>query len=134
MAIINQKFSLAVAFNPTMKFKLLVILGVVASTLSVALKSNAQVIQCKGSLGRITVSTIQVPANSFCILRGTTVLRDIDVKSNARLIAVDANTRGNVFAQDSHYLNLGNSTVRGFVRNPPFRPNRLPQILRDLRL
>ena len=114
-----------------MKFKLIILLGV-ASILSVAPNSNAQSIRCKGNLGKITVPSIHVPTNSICILRGTIVLRDITVGANARLIAFNADIKGNILAQDSLYLDLGSSTVKGFIKKPTLRRNLLPEILRTL--
>lgn len=101
-----------------MKFTLFGLLGT-AIIWNIAPSAQAQIVQCQGILGKITVESIQVPANRLCVLRGTTVLKNVVVGNNGRLLVSQAKIKGNVLAKNALYLELGNlSEVEGFIQRP----------------
>lgn len=109
-----------------MKHTLLSLLGILIAV-NVAPASYAQVVQCKGVLGKITVVSIHVPTNHQCVLKGTTVKGNVTVDRNARLLASDVTIQGNVLAKDALYLDLGSlSEVKGFIQRPALLRNPWP--------
>ncbi|MBV5260098.1 hypothetical protein FLX56_16925 [Synechococcus moorigangaii CMS01] len=81
--------------------------------------AQAQVIQCKGSLGAIAIGDLEVPSGATCILRQTTVRGDIVVQPRGTLIANGAVIQGNIWAKQAQSLNLSASTqVTGTIERP----------------
>lgn len=86
------------------------VLLVFGLTLAMTTKTNAQEVFCQGTLGDITVNGVRVPSGRTCTLKGTTVLGDVFVEANATLLASWANIKGNIWASEARYVDLGSHT------------------------
>jgi hypothetical protein len=77
-------------------------------------------VECRGTLGAITVEDVVVPANARCVLQGTTVTNNVSVGTGATLLASGVAVGGNVQADGAanvvlRDLNGRRSTVGGDV-------------------
>lgn len=70
---------------------------------------------CTGTAGAVTVPTdLRVPADQTCVLVGTTVQGDVDVRPGANLIVQDgAVLEGDVQVRVNAYLEVVDGTVQG---------------------
>lgn len=76
----------------------------------------AKTTSCNGSLGNVRVEDLNVPDNATCVLSGTFVDGDIQVKKNATLHAADIEVRGDIKADRAASVSVsGGSEVNGKI-------------------
>lgn len=74
--------------------------------------------RCVGTAGAVTVpGDLLVPAGETCLLEGTTVEGDVDVRAGANLVADSGATlEGEVLVRRDAYLEVVDGTVHGLTR------------------
>ena len=76
-------------------------LAISVAGLATAQPAAAEERTCRGTIGRVTVDNVRVPAGATCTLNGTRVQGTVYVNRNATLRAVGARINGNVQAENS---------------------------------
>ncbi len=82
---------------------------------------SASAVECRDTIGAVTVEAVVVPDGARCTLQGTTVQHDVSVNPGATLVARGVSVGGNVQANGAasvllHELNGHRSTVGGDVQ------------------
>ncbi len=80
------------------------------NTSPLAIASGAFV-DCKGSLGAITIHHINIPQGRTCILKGTTVQGHIVVRNGATLKAVKIKVAGQIRAVSTARVLLDSASI-----------------------
>eukprot|EP01041_Mallomonas_annulata_P026805 gene26805-48235_t len=83
--------------------------GLTASAI-VASPASAATLFCSGTVGAVTVDSVEVAANDTCRLDGTTVLGSITAHSGATLIANDVQVSGSITGDGVAVLELTGAT------------------------
>lgn len=91
--------------------------GLTASAF-VASPASAATLFCNGTVGAVTVDSVEVAANDTCRLDGTTVLGGITAQSGATLIVNDAQVAGSITGDGVAVLEVTgiNTVVQGSVK------------------
>lgn len=95
----------------------LLLIGSALLALRGAADANAQPAKtvCRGTLGRVTIDNLEVPAFASCTLNGTVVLGSIEVKPGGRLTADGISVLGNIQAREARSVIIRSSSIAGSV-------------------
>ena len=107
-------------FKNGVRWRTILVASSVGLTASAALASpaSAATLFCSGTVGAVTVDSVEVAANDTCRLEGTTVLGSITAHSGATLIATDVQVSGSITGDGIAVLELTGATtvVQGSVK------------------
>ena len=98
--------------------KLMVVMAMVVFALvGVTHNAYADDFECRGSIGAVTKDNIVVPNGATCRLTGTRVQGNINVLTNAVLIADGVDVEGNIQSEGATRVRvIGNSVVDGSIQ------------------
>jgi hypothetical protein len=100
-----------------MKRMMSMVAGLVLVTgLGVAAPAQADERVCRGTIGRVTLDNVKVPAGANCTLNGTRVKGNIKVNGNARLSAGNVRVDGNIQSQGHTRVSVVDSFVDGSIQ------------------
>jgi len=79
--------------------------------------AHAEEIQCRGTIGAVTLDNVFVPDGVSCTLNGTRLIGTLKVGTGATLVANSVRVNGNIQAEGSASVTVqGNSRVGGSVQ------------------
>lgn len=92
------------------------LLASVAAAFASPAQAEAEERTCRGTLGRVTVDNLRVPASATCILNGTRVKGTVKVERGATLKASAIRVIGNVQAENAKHVAVRDSTIGGSLQ------------------
>lgn len=68
---------------------------------------------CRGAIGAVTVAEVRVPSGATCRLHGTTVIGNVSVGSDGRLIARRTTVKGDVEGRGARHVSFASRSLIG---------------------